>query len=422
MESQPNIITCPKCGNEINVSDVLFNQIEERLKQDFQVQIALKDKEYQEKDKVIQQAQNEVQKAKEDMQTQVDAAVKQQLSLQKTAMEKTLRKQVEDEKSEQMTTMEAELKKKSDQLKDFNKTKADLARLQREKDEMKEQLEAENEQKLNERITEEREKIKTAEADKSKTEVQKRDKIISDLTKRLDEAQTKLEQGSNKLAGEVKEIELRDFLKATFPIDSIEDVPSGLKGADVMQIVKNNIGQPSGTILFERKQTLAFSDGWVAKLKEDGRTSKSDVLVLVTQSLPKNNQNTHFRDGVWVCSFDDLLLLITLLRDGLIKQSAALVSQQNKGSKMEMLYDYLLSNDFVNHITGIIDAFKKMDQSIQKEKSDAMKRFAERESHVWQAKKSVLSFWGRVEGIAADGLSKQVKMLDEGAEQGKLEE
>ncbi|HNQ82025.1 MAG TPA: DUF2130 domain-containing protein, partial [Bacteroidales bacterium] len=268
---------------------------------------------------------------------------------------------------------------------------------------------------------EEREKIKMAEADKSKTEVQKRDKIISDLTKRLDEAQTKLEQGSNKLAGEVKEIELRDFLKATFPIDSIEDVPSGLKGADVLHSVRNSVGQAIGSILYERKQTAAFSEGWIAKLKEDGRTSKSDVLVLVTQSMPKNNQSTHFRDGVWVSSFSDLLLLITLLRDGLIKQSVALVSQQNKGTKMEMLYDYLLSNDFVNHITGILDAFKKMDHSIQKEKSDAMKRFAERESHVWQAKKSILSFWGRVEGIAADGLNQQMAMLSEG-EQDKLEE
>ena len=141
--------------------------------------------------------------------------------------------------------------------------------------------------------------------------------------------------------------------------------------------------------------------------------AKADVLVIVTRAMPKDNDETHFRDGVWVCTFDDLPLLTTLLRDGLIKQFAALVSQQNKGDKMTMLYDYLLSNDFKNHILGILDAFKKMDKALSKEREDMIKRLAEREAHIWQAKHSIMSFWGRVEGIASDGLNQQVKQLEE---------
>lgn len=389
---------------------------------EYEAKIAQKDIEYQEKEKAIQRAQDEVQKAIEDIQTQVDAAVKLKLSAEKSAMEKTLRKQIDEEKSEQVKTLEDELNLKNNQLKELNKTRADLAKLQREKDGLKEELEATYQKKLNDDLAEEREKIKKAEADKTKDEIQKQDRLIANLKQQLLDAQTKLEQGSQKMAGEVKEIEMRDFLKAAFPIDEISDVPSGMRGADVIQIVKNNIGQPSGVILYERKETQNFADAWIGKLKDDGRASKADVLVLVTRTMPKDNQNTHFRDGVWVCSFDYLPDVVMLLRDGMIKVSAALVSQQNKGSKMEMLYDYLLSNDFVNHITGILDAFRKMDRSVASEKEAALKRFAERESHILLAKQSVLGFWGRVSGIASDGLNDQMKLLGEAEEQGKLEE
>jgi hypothetical protein len=417
MESEVNTVKCPSCGFDINVSDVLFHQVQEQLKKEYEAKGAAKDKEFSAKEQELQQEKEALLKAQESMLEQVNAAVKQRLFVEKASMEQTLRKQIEDEKSEQVKSLETELNTKSDQLKEFNKTKALVSQLQREKGEIKELVEAEAELKFNDLLSQEREKIKSAESEKNKLDVQKRDKLIADLQKQLEDTQKKLEQGSNKLTGEVTEIELRQFLRTTYPIDDIQDVPSGVKGGDVFQIVKNNIGAPSGTILYERKQTQAFSEGWVSKLKEDGRTAKSDVLVIVTSAMPKDNTETHFRDGVWVCAFDDLPLLTILLRDGLIKQSAALVSQQNSGAKTEMLYQYLLSNDFKNHILGILDAFRKMDKAVSKEKEDTVKRLAEREAHIYQAKHSILSFWGRIEGITTNGLDQQMKMLDEPPQQ-----
>lgn len=206
-------------------------------------------------------------------------------------------------------------------------------------------------------------------------------------------------------------------MKFAFPIDEVKDVPSGVTGADVFHIVKNAVGQASGIILYERKQTQGFGKDWIAKLKDDGRRVKADICVIVTRTMPPDNSETHFRDGVWVCTFDDIKIITTLLRDGLIKQYSALASQIDKGTKMEMLYDYLRSNDFQNHIIGILDAFKKMDKSLLKEKEDALKKFAEREAHIFQAKQSVISFWGRVDGIATDTLNKEMKMLDSSAQQ-----
>ena len=409
---EPTTIKCPNCGTEINVSDVLFHQVQEQLKKEYDAKAAAKDQEYQAKEMKLQQAQNSLIKAQEAMQEQVDTTVNARLSEQKSKLEASLRAQIDMDKNEQVKALENELNQKSEQVKEFNKTKALVSQLQREKDELKEFIEAESELKFNAMLVQEKEKIRATESEKNKLDVQKRDKLIDDLTKRLEDAQKRLEQGSNKLQGEVKEIELRDYLKQAFPIDAVDDVKNGVRGADVIQVVKNNIGLPIGTILYERKQTLNFSEGWISKLNDDGRTSKVDVCVLVTRAMPKDNNETHLRDGVWVCTFDDLPLLTILLRDGLIKQSAALVVQENKGDKMTMLYDYLLSNDFKNHILGILDAFKKMDKAVRKEKEDMVKRLAEREAHIWQAKNSILSFWGRVDGIASDGLTQQMKMLD----------
>jgi len=413
MEKESTIISCPECGAEINVNEALYHQLEDQIKKDYDKKSVKKDKELQLKMQEVEAEKKLIEGEKEKLSELVDKQVKAKVKVEKTKLEKSIREKIDEEKSEQVNGLEKELQEKSEQLKELNKTKADLARLKREKDELKDTIIAEEEKKFNTLLTQEKEKIKNSETEKSKTELQKRDKLIEDLNKRLEDAQTKLEQGSNKLSGEVKEIELRDFLRLVFPIDDVNDVPSGVTGADVWQVVKNSVGQPSGTILYERKQTQSFGKDWIAKLKEDGRRVKADICVIVTRTMPSDNNETHFRDGVWICTFDDIKIITTLLRDGLIKQYTALTSQSGKGTKMEMLYDYLRSNDFQNNIVGILDAFKKMDKALYKDKEEALKRFAEREAHIYQAKQSLISFWGRVDGIATDSLNQEMKLLDD---------
>ncbi len=417
MSEKDNFIKCPECGAAINVNDVLYDQLETQIKKDYDKKIVKKEKELQSKFQEIESDKKELEKEKEKLTELVEKQVQGKLKIEKTKIEKTVRQQIDEEKSEQLKALETELQQKSEQVKELNKTKGELARVQREKSELKDKIEADAEKKFNELLLQEKEKIKVTETEKSKTELQKRDKLIDDLNKRLEDAQTKLEQGSNKLSGEVKEIELRDFLRYSFPIDEIKDVPSGVTGADILQVVKNNVGQPSGIILYERKQTQTFGKDWVSKLKDDGRRVKADICVIVSQTMPTDNKETHFRDGVWVCNLNDIKIMTTLLRDGLIKQYSALASQTDKGTKMEMLYDYLRSSDFQNHIIGILDAFKKMDKSLQKEKEESLKRFAEREAHIFQAKQSVINFWGRVDGIAIDSLTQEVKQLEDSNKQ-----
>jgi len=418
-------IICPTCQTEINVSDVLFHQVQDQLKKEFEAQIAKKDDEFKKKELLLNQERDQLTKAQEELQEKVSSEVKSKLSAEKAALEMSLRKKINEDKAEQMKVMEDELNRKSEELKNLNKLKADMAKLTREKDELRATIEAESETKLNNLLAQEREKITTAEAEKAKLDVQKRDKLIDDLTKRLDEAQKKLELGSsaNKLVGEVTEIELRDFLKAEFPFDLVDDVPSGIRGGDVIQKIRNNLGAECGSILYERKQTMNFSEGWIEKLLEDGRTVQASALVLVTAAMPKEKQESHLLKGVWVCHFDDLKIIITLLRDGIVKTSAAMTSQQNKGTKMEALYDFLISPQFANSVTALLENFRKTEKLISKEKEAAFKTFAEREAHLWASKRALLELYGKIGAIASDGLNQlteQVNMLDEGGQE-KLE-
>jgi len=412
MDKETTIIICPECGTEINVNQVLYLQLENQIKKDYEKKSAIRDMELESKLEKFESERKSFAEEKKKQNELVEKEVNDILKSEKTILEKVIREKIDEEKSGELKTLVSELELKSEKLKEFNKISAELSRVQREKEELRDIIIAEQEKNFTELLGKEKEKIKAVETEKSKTELQKREKLIDDLNKRLEEAQNKLEQGSNKLTGEVKEIELRDLLRSCFTVDEITDVPSGLTGADVLHIIKNTVGQVCGKILYERKQTLRFDDKWISKLKEDGLSSKADICVIVTRSMPKDCEETHFRDGVWICNASDIKTIVLLLRDGLMKQYSAITSQIDKGTKMEILYDYLRSNDFQNHIIGILDAFKKMDKALLKERDEALKKFAEREAHIFQAKKSLTSFWGRIDGIAIDSIGREVKMLD----------
>lgn len=50
------------------------------------------------------------------------------------------------------------------------------------------------------------------------------------------------EQGSQQLQGEVLELELEGLLTTSFPLDGVEAVRKGVRGADVIQTVKTRSG------------------------------------------------------------------------------------------------------------------------------------------------------------------------------------
>ncbi|RZJ80788.1 MAG: DUF2130 domain-containing protein [Flavobacterium sp.] len=232
--------------------------------------------------------------------------------------------------------------------------------------------------------------------------VKELEKQLDDQKKLAEEMKRKAEQGSMQLQGEVQELILEELLRTTFPFDTIEEVGKGVRGADCVHNVRNQYGQECGRIIYESKRTKEFSMEWIEKLKKDMRSMGVDVAVIVTQSYPKGMDCFGERDGVWICSFDEVKAVSYILRDGIVKLFSAAKSQENKGDKMHMLYDYLNSNEFSEQWKAIREGFMSMKLSIQKER-DAMERlWKSREKQLEKVLLNAAHIRGSIEGISGN--------------------
>lgn len=214
----------------------------------------------------------------------------------------------------------------------------------------------------------------------------------------------KAEQGSMQLQGEVQELALEEILNSLFPYDQISEVGKGAKGADVIHTVKNKLGADCGKILYESKRTKSFSNEWVNKLKADAISTKADICIIVSEALPEGVDRIGQKDGVWICTFYDLKGLVTVLRESLIKLNEAYSSQTNKGEKMQMLYDYLISNEFRLQVGAIIEGFTDLHNNYVQEKRAMERIWKHREKQLEKVLLNTNHFIGSIKGIAGSSI------------------
>lgn len=462
MESTHSTISCPRCGKTINVNDLLYHQVQDQLKKEFEKQLAEKEITFKAQQLAIASEKEALLKEKEALQSQIDNAVKSKLSEEKSKLEKSIRSSLIEENSEQLKTLQEELLQKSAQVKDLNQTKAEIERLKREKDELRYTVSLEKEREFSQKLDAERLKIQ-AKADESSKELMQIKTLLEqvkrekeqlretvtfekekELTERLqnealkikqhveeenalkmeelkkqlsdqkalaDEMRRKAEQGSMQLQGEVQELIIEQWLRTQFPLDTISEVKKGQPGADCIQTVHTHNRQNLGKICYESKNTKAFNGDWIAKLKEDALRVNASVAVLVTQAYPKGVDRMTLIDGVWICSFEEFKGLCMVLREGIIQVGNALATQENKGEKMVMLYDYLTGNEFRAQVEAIIDGFNVMQTGLNAEKKVMMKSWAERQKQIDKVILNTTGMYGSIKGIAGSAV-KEIKALE----------
>jgi Uncharacterized protein conserved in bacteria len=254
------------------------------------------------------------------------------------------------------------------------------------------------------RLSEEIRKLEEQKTAAKETEYQLRmrelEKQLEDQKKLAEEMRRKAEQGSTQLQGEVQELILEEMLRSAFPFDLVCEVGKGVRGADCILTIRNSVGQECGKIIFESKRTKHFDKNWIEKLKADMRSTAADVGVIVTQALPDQWEKFGQLEGIWICSFGEVQALVHVLRDGIIKIAAANRSQENKGDKMHMLYDYLTSNEFAEQWKAIREGFQAMKLSIQKERDAMEKLWKAREKQLEKVLLNAAHIKGSIEGIA----------------------
>jgi hypothetical protein len=142
------------------------------------------------------------------------------------------------------------------------------------------------------------------------------------------------------------------------------------------------------------------------------RSLGADVAVIVTQAFPKDMDRFGEKDGVYICSFTEVKSVALVLRNAILKVYDAKKSQDNKGDKMVMLYDYLTGSEFSLQWKAISEAFNQMRQSIQSEKNTMEKLWKIREKQLDKVLLNAIHIQGSIEGIAgADAVN--LNLLDD---------
>ena len=241
-------------------------------------------------------------------------------------------------------------------------------------------------------------------------------KLAVEMERRAEEMQRKAEQGSMQLQGEVQELALEELLRAAFPFDTVSEVGKGIRGADCIQIIRNSFGQECGTIIYESKRTQTFSADWIEKLKADMRSHGAAAAVIVTHAMPKDMDRFGERNGVYICSFAEVKALANILRNGIIQIFNAGKSQENKGDKMQLLYDYLISGEFAEQWKAIRRGFHSMRQSIQRERETMERLWKAREKQLEKVLLNAAHIRGSIEGIAGkDAID--INLLEDGSDE-----
>jgi hypothetical protein len=406
------VVTCPSCGNSFDPGDSIRDQVQKDLRLQMVDWQKKKDDEFRKKEVDFQKALDQQQEEATKL-LQVEKIKLQQ------ELQESIRRSVATDYENQLKVLQQSAQDTEEKLKEARSK--ELSFLQKEQ-ELKNK-EAELEIQLQKRLLEERsslsEQIRREETERAAlrdTESQLRmrelEKQLEDQKKLAEEMRRKAEQGSMQLQGEAQELLLEEILRSTFPFDEIKEVGKGVRGADCIQLVRNQFGIEAGKIIYESKRTKDFGADWIDKLKADMRSLGADVAVIVTQALPKDMDRFGEKDGVYVCTFAEAKSVALVLRNAILKIADARKSQVNKGDKMVLLYDYLTGNEFSEQWQAIREGFMSMRLSIQRERDAMEKLWKSREKQLEKVLLNAAHIRGSIEGIAGSD-AVNLNLLDE---------
>jgi hypothetical protein len=408
---QETKIKCPNCGTEINVNEILAHQLEDDLKKKYAAQIAEEKKKYETELNVLNLQKEDFEKKKQKENELFQEKLQSKLKEERLILEKQLKTKIAEEQSEQVAMMQKELLEQSEKLKELSRSKAEIERLKREKNEMKESVMAEAERALNQKLIEEKDKIRKTEQDRNELAIKELQKQLEDQKRLTEEMKRKQEQGSMQLQGEVQELAIEEWLAVSFPLDTIVEIKKGVRGGDCIQTINTRTRQNCGTIYYESKRTKDFQPSWIEKFKNDIRDKGASVGVLVTEVLPTDLDRMGLKEGIWICTYEEFKGLCKVLRESIIQVSNALASQENKGEKMAMLYSYLTSNTFHMQIEAIVEGFTQMKMDLDYEKRSMQKIWKMREKQLEKVIDNTIDMHGSIKGIAGNAIQ-DIKQLD----------
>jgi hypothetical protein len=369
-ESNEQSIVCPHCGKAIPLTKALTAGIEGTLRQQFKA-------------------------ASENRARELESEFQRKLS----SAQADARAKAAEGMAEEMSALRNQVADRERQIAETRRKEMDLIQRERLLTDKAAEVELEIARRLDSERATIRDEVAKKLTDERELKDLEKDKQLRDMATQVDVLKRKLEQGSQQTQGESVELQLEELLAGAFPFDQIEPVGKGIKGADVLQHVNTQQGHACGMIAWEFKNTKTWTDGWIAKLKDDQRAAKAEVAVLATAVLPKGVAHIGYFEGIWVTDFASLLGLAEALRFGLVHVAQIRLAAVGKNEKMDMLYGYLTGTEFKQRVEAMIESFIVMRDDLEQEKRASERVWAKREKQIQRVVGSVAGMYGDMQGI-----------------------
>jgi len=404
--AEPTVV-CPQCKTEIKLTESLAAPLLESVRRDYEQRLTQKDIEVARREKTLQEREATLQKAKESLDEEVAAKLQRERAGIAAEEAKKAKRALEndlDQRAKEITELQEILKQRDMKLAEAQKAQAEVTRKQRELEDAKRELELTVAKRVQAELDAACDKAKKDAEEELKLKVLEKEQTIVSMQRQIEDLKRRAEQGSQQLQGEVQELEVESLLSSRFPRDMIQPVPKGEFGGDVLHRVVGPLGQPCGTILWESKRTKNWSDTWLPKLREDQRTAKAEIAVIISQALPKDVETFDLVDGVWVAHPRVLLPIAITLRNTLIEVASARQASEGQQTKMEMVYQYLTGQRFRQRVQAIVEAFSSMREDLDRERKAITKQWAKREEQIDRVMQATVGMYGDLQGIAGKTL------------------
>ncbi|MEO5896642.1 MAG: DUF2130 domain-containing protein [Vicinamibacterales bacterium] len=367
-------ISCPSCGKKIPLTSALRAEIESSVKEQYAHTLEQRERELR------KQFETQLQQDLERTRREADS-----IAAKKTMLE--------------LAALKEQLSEQTKALDEARQTELAIRKRERELERRQQDLELTVERTLDAERTRLVSETQNRVIDEHRLKDAEKERQLFEMRRQIDDLRRRAEQGSQQLQGEAGEDAIEAMLRAAFPCDAIDPVPQGIRGADIQHIVLDSRGARAGTIVWECKNAKNWSDGWIEKLKNDQRTLRADVAVIVTTRLPKGCNRFDLIDGVLVTDFACAGPVATLLRSNLLQIAQVRSAAINKGEKLELLHRYLSGVEFRQRVESIVEAFERMREDLDQERRAAERQWARRTKQIEAVTFNISGMYGDLQGL-----------------------
>ncbi|MDZ4662964.1 MAG: DUF2130 domain-containing protein [Pseudomonadota bacterium] len=380
--------TCPECSHQFPLDEILTKEIDSMVSKETKEIVEKRDAEIRSmKSQFVEmESQNKI-KAQQLAHEEVKKALKAQ------------EQQIKAENKMILIALDEEIKDAKTRLQEAQKNELSLRKKALEVEQREKEIDLEIARKTSEQVTVVREKLTKQIAEDFHRKDTEREHLISELRKQLVEMKQKAEQGSQQIHGELFEDEIGALLREAFPTDTIEDVPKGVCGGDLIQAVVTRSGQRAGRILWEVKQTKSFQTAWLEKLRDDRNELGAELAILVTATMPKGKVGAYLDQGIWVVDPIVAISVAQVARQSLIDVHQAVVVSSARHEKADILYNYLTNPVFRQRLEAVVESFHQMREDLEREKRAISKSWKQRERQIDSVVENTVHIYSDIQSV-----------------------